>query len=181
MTEPLQEIIEEPLGDDDLRYYFSKARILKYNQLVQYSSIEALLPEERDFCFLLIEDSPNRGHWVALLRHHNQIEFFDSFGGKVDSQLSWSCPSVRRGLGQCKTHLSDLLNQSPFEVVYNPIPYQQDGQDINTCGRHCVLRIVSRFSPENLNLSDYYSLMKYWKKQTGQTYDEIVASLITRT
>ncbi len=179
-TPPLQEIIQEPLGDDDIRYYFPEARILKYNQLVQYPTIEDLLPENQDFCFLLYEDSPNKGHWVLILRNNDQIEYFDSYGGKVDSPLEWTPCSTRHQLGQTVPYLSNLLNKSPFEVVYNPIAYQEDKQDINTCGRHAVARVCSRFGPDNMDLPNYYKLLRFWKKQTEASYDTIISALVDR-
>jgi hypothetical protein len=55
------------------------------------------------------------------------------------------------------------MNKCKYKVVYNPIKYQEDEEDINTCGRHCVFRILNLMA-KGRNL-----------------YDEIVAEYIDKT
>jgi hypothetical protein len=178
--EALEEVIEEPLGDDDIRHYLPNAKIMKYSQLSNYPTIDDLLPKNIDFAILLYEDAPNKGHWVCVCKYKPYIEFFDSYGGSPDSQLSWVPSGVRKELDQCKTYLTDLMNKCKYKVVYNPIKYQDDEDDINTCGRHCVFRILNLMA-KGRNLSDYYKLMQYIKGKTDLNYDEIVAEYIDKT
>ena len=42
------------LDDDDVRHYLPDARILKYNELSKYKTIEQLLPKHKSFVILLI-------------------------------------------------------------------------------------------------------------------------------
>ena len=63
-----EEVEAEPMGDDDIKHYFPGAKVIVYNDLSKYGDITELLPTDRDFCFMLIESSENRGHWVALSR-----------------------------------------------------------------------------------------------------------------
>lgn len=174
-----EEIIEDPLGDDDIRFYLPNAKIMKYSELENYKDINDLLPKNKDFAVILYEDSPNKGHWTAVLKYEPYLEFFDSYGGYPDTQLGWvPCP-IRKVLKQTKPLLTDLFNKSDYQIIYNPIKYQKDNNDINTCGRHCVFRIINLLKGGN-SLSDYYNLMKQLKNETGESYDEIVANIITK-
>lgn len=173
------EIIETPLGDDDIRYYLPNAKIMKYSDLKKYNNIEDLLKHNKDFVVLLVEDSPNKGHWISVLRYDPYIEYFDSYGGKVDEPLNWISKNQRIKLNQDKKLLSNLFNKTKMKVIYNPIDYQEDNmnKDINTCGRHTIFRIKNLLDC-NRSLGDYYNLMGGIKKKSGNSYDEIISHLI---
>lgn len=177
--EKLEEIVETPMDDSQIKSYLPGVRILKYSELDDKNTIEDVLTKDNDYVILLIEDSPNKGHWVCMCRYGNTIEFFDSLAGKPDSQLSWTPMSMRKKLGQGKKILTDLLMETPKKVVYNPVKYQEESSDINTCGRHCIFRIKNML--EGKNLDDYYKLMKHMKENTGKSYDEIVSMFIQKT
>lgn len=171
-----QEVVEaEPMGDDDIKRYFPNAKIIVYNDLSNYADIKELLPKDRDFAFMLIESSENRGHWVAISRYGNTVEFFDSYGGKPDSQLKWNSKNKNEELGQAG-QLSQLLAKHRGNVVFNPIRYQGNGNDINTCGRHCTFRIQNM--KDGKNLDQYYNHMKALKNNMELDFDGIVANFI---
>lgn len=172
-------IIETPLGDDDIRRYLPNSKIMKYSDLSKYNNIEDLLKKNKDYAFILYEDSPNKGHWVSILRYDPYIEYFDSYGGKVDDPLNWISKDQRKKLGQDKKLLSKLFDKTKLKVIYNPINYQEDNmtKNINTCGRHSVFR-VKNLTDCNRDLNSYYELMGGIKKKSGNKYDEIVSHLI---
>jgi len=174
--EKLEEIVESPMDDSQIKSYLPNIRILKYSELNDANKIEDILTKDNDYFILLIEDSPNKGHWVCMSRYGNTIEFFDSLAGKPDSQLNWTPMDMRKKLGQGKKILTDLLMETPKKVVYNPVKYQEESTDINTCGRHCIFRIKNML--EGKNLDDYYKLMKQLKENTGKSYDELVSMFI---
>ena len=174
--EHLEQIEETPMGDGDIRLYYPNAKIISYKTLKKYSSIFQLLPQEKSYFFLLIEDSPNRGHWVVVTRLKDRIEFFDSYGGAPDSQLKWIPPDERAVLGQDKKLLTDLLKKSGFKIYYNPYSYQDEDYDIQTCGRHCVLRVKTM--TEGKDLDGHYKFINQMKNSSGMTYDEVVSFFI---
>ena len=174
--EDIEENIEEPLGDDDLRRYLPDALILKYSKLARYKSIDELLPGQMNYCILLYEDSPNKGHWVCVSKYDNTVEFFDSYGGAPDTQLNWNAEIINQKLNQ-KPFLTNLFDSSTYDIIYNPIDYQGDHDDINTCGRHCVFRILNLIQ-KGKTLKKYYDMMKMLKKKTGATFDDIVSFFI---
>lgn len=176
MNIDLEEIEETPMGDDAIHHYFPNCKILKYSELQGYGSFDEMLPKEKDFAFLLLEESPNKGHWLGLLKYGDTAEVFDSYGGKPDSWLKWNNPEKNKQLGQGHKSLTDLLQDHPGRVVYNPIHYQGEGSDINTCGRHVALR--TKKMKEGMNLDQYYQWMERQKKDSGKDYDEIVSNFI---
>lgn len=183
-----KKIIASPLGDDDIKKYLPDAKIMKYTDLKKFKTIEELLPENKSYAIILYENQKNKGHWVAIMRYNDKkrgdlIEFFDSLAddGKPDSQLNWVSNETNKFLGQGKPILTPLLNSSNLPVIYNKFKFQsegnkRDGNSINTCGKHCVFRIINLLK-HNRNLEDYFKLMSKSKKQSKNTYDEIVAHL----
>jgi hypothetical protein len=124
---------------------------------------------------MLIESSENKGQWVALTRYNDTLEFFDSYGGKPDSQLKWNSSTKNEALGQDKKYLTNLLASHDGHVVYNPIKYQGNG-DVNTCGRHCTFRIQNM--KDGKNLDAYYNHMKSLKNNMNVDFDGVVANFI---
>jgi hypothetical protein len=181
------EIIKEPLGDDDIRFYLPNAPIMKYSELNKYKIIEQLLPKENTYAFLLYENSKNKGHWVVISRYkylksdkEDLIEFFDSYGEKIDEELNWNAEEQNRMLGQGHKILTELLKKTNKKVIYNPFKYQGDeNNNINTCGRHCVFRIKNLLDCKR-NLNQYYTFMKEIKVESGNTFDEIITHLIDK-
>lgn len=170
-----------PMGDNDIRSYCPSDRIYSYSQLANINSIDELLPNEKDSCFILYEHSKNNGHWVCLSRYIEEgepiLEFFDSYGGDLDSQLNWTDKQTRIGLGINKAFLSDLVDKSGLDVINNKKNYQKSNPLIATCGRWCVLR-AKLLDNKNLVLEEFHKVMKKIKKKTGMNYDEIVSILI---
>lgn len=179
----INEIKAEPMGDDDIKKYFPNAKILKYSELQNYQNITQLLPQNKTFFFLLYEHAPNEGHWVAVLRYRDDdsgkdtIEYFCSYGTKIDGPLTWSGLDRRIQLGQDKPYLSMLLDKSPFNIVYNKVQYQSKKSGIATCGAYDTLR-VGEMVRHNTNLSEFTSMLEEVKKATGLSYDDIVANLV---
>jgi len=180
-----EEIIETPMGDDDIKFYLPNSKIIKYSELSKYKNIDELLPNNKDFVFCLYEESKNSGHWTALTKHLKNgkliISYFDSYGGKIDEPLNWLSKSENINLHQDRKLLSNLLNKCPYKVEYNPIKYQSEDKahDINSCGRHATF-YVKNLTDCNRDLDQYYKLMYEIKRDSGNSYDEIVSHLINK-
>ena len=178
-VEEVEEVIEEPMGDDDIRQYLPTAKIITYDELNKYRNIEQILNNPTDYLIILYRNSPSRGHWVCLLKYNDTIEFFDPYGLEPDKELKWESCSTNQKLGQGYEKLTELLNNTDRNVIYNPIKYQKVDGDINTCGRHCVFRILHLLK-YNYSLPQYYFKMKELKDKYSVDYDYIVASYIDK-
>ena len=180
----IEEIKSEPMGDDDILKYFPNAKILKYSELKNYNDITQLLPKNKSFFFLLYEHAPNNGHWIAVLRYRDDddgkdtIEYFCSYGTKIDEPLTWTSLDRRIQLGQDKPLLSMLLDKSPFKIVYNKVQYQSKKSGVATCGAYDTLR-VGEMLRHNTNLREFNEMLEEVKKATGMSYDAIVSNLVS--
>lgn len=181
-------LISSPLGDDDIKKFLPDAKIIKYSELKNYDSITDLLPNNKSYVIILYENEPNSGHWTAIMRYKKDdeeyIEFFDSLAddGKPDSELKWIPKEQNIKLGQGKKLLTEKLKKGNIPVIYNKLKFQsegnqKDGHNINTCGKHCVFRIINLLD-KDMSLSDYIEFMEGVKKDSGNTYDQIVSHLV---
>ena len=133
-----------------------------------------MLPNKKDYVVILIEDNENHGHWCSLSKFKNRYQWFDAYGNPVDADLKWTPMSVRKSLHEDMPYLTKLLNESDLDCIYNNIKYQEMDPGINTCGDH-TCHYLSRMLHQNMDLGDYYKLMKEIKRRSGYNYDEIVA------
>jgi len=173
----IKQTIATPLSDADIREYLPNANIIKYSELSKYPTLNDLLPEEKSFCILLYEESPNSGHWTVVSKPaHDTVEYFDSYGGYVDAPLNWTPESNRVGLGQATPYLSNLFNRCKENVVYNKVKYQKEGQHINDCGRWCVLRTLKMM--KGLDLDEFHKYVKEEDKKYVGDKDAFVAQII---
>jgi len=177
----VEETIEEPMDDGDIRQYLPNAKIMRYSALAKLNDIEQLLPKDKSYVVLLYENTPGSGHWVALMRYGKTIEFFCSYGSKIDAPLSWQNPKDNAMLGQSRPFLSILLKKAKdrFRAIYNPVAYQSKKQGVATCGAWDVMRI-NQLINHNQDLHEFHDYMESVKKETGLTYDEIVVNYVSK-
>ena len=168
-----------PLSDDDIRTILGKdTKILEYKDLTKYSSIDQLLPKPTDYCILLYELQKDSGHWTAILKYDDIVEFFDPYGLKYDNELAWISNNIKAKLHEDQPLLSNLLNNTNHTIIYNKTRFQSMKSDVSTCGDHCAHRIY-RLIHNDFNLDEYISYMKHIKDEHGLTYDEIVSEFVS--
>ena len=159
----LQEQKSHSLTDAEvLELVKGKAKVVTYDQLRRYDSIDQLL-RPHGAVFLLYQQQKNHGHWVALFKRENnkgnvEIEFFDPYGFFPDEQLFWTDKEVRQQLHHDYPHLTKLLYKSPrnYDLIYNEHKFQKFGKGVNTCGRWCVHRLQNR----DKSLQSYLGMVK---------------------
>jgi hypothetical protein len=179
----LRQIITEPMSDADLEVYLPQAKIFMFRELKGYPTIQSILRKPRDYMILLYEHTPQNGHWVAVLRYENTIEFFCPYGSSPyspNSPLEWNTPEENVVVDATHNYLEDLLNKAKtdgWEVIYNKMDFQEKRDNVNTCGAFCVWRVLCLIE-DNMNLSAFQNGMKELHKRMGISYDEIVADAI---
>jgi hypothetical protein len=166
------------LSDSDIRRILGHdCKIIEYYELSEYDSLERLLPKPLDYVVILYEDRPDRGHWTALSRYNDVFSFLDPYGYSPDKELLWTPMKMRKLLGQSEPYLTELIHRTDKEVRFNNVRYQELESGINTCGSHvcCYLFHVIH---KHMSLQDYCNYMKYTRRRTGLTYDEIVSEFV---
>ena len=167
---PLDEVEAYALGDDDLQQILEPdTHIFTYPYLKKVKDIDEVFdPYGRAIMLYLTEDRKT-GHWVALIRRPDQIEFFDPYGERPDAQLKWNSKNKNDELDQEKPLLSRLLRQKGLPVIYNKHEFQKEGGDIATCGRHCAVRLMFK----DLPLPQYAEMIE----KSGLSPDEFVSRM----
>lgn len=151
------------LTDSDVvKLVDGKAKVVLYEDMKDYDTIDELL-KPHGAVFILYQQQPNSGHWVALFKredkHGNaEIEHFDSYGVFPDDELFFTEKRMRKRLHHDKPYLTELLYKAPrnYDLIYNEHPFQKYGKGINTCGRWAVHRLQHR----DLSLKDYVKMFK---------------------
>jgi hypothetical protein len=179
--------LETMISDDDFNRYFSDApsKLIKYSELANINNIDELLPEEQDYRIILTESQRNSGHWCVILKYNDPktgkkyIEWFDSYSGKPDSELSFIPSSINKMLGQDKHYLSKILKtvKEPYNILYNATRYQKLKDGINTCGSWCILRLMLHHI--GYSLADFKKFIKESSKMQGnKPYDILVCDWV---
>ena len=125
----INKIVKKPLSDDELKVILGKdLKIVMYPDLAKYSSIEQLLPNQNDYCVILIVESETKystvGHWCALLKYDGIYEWFDPYGNDVDVDLmTWMDAKTRLSLNENKPYLTFLLKGRKY--IYNKVKYEK--------------------------------------------------------
>jgi hypothetical protein len=156
------------LSDSDIRKLLGgDISIMTYPELKHIKNIDDCFDSQGRCIILFLTESETSGHWTALLKRGDHIEFFDPYGDSVGGVLKEIPEERRQALDQTRPYLQNLLKASPYKVSYNKNPFQIDKPGINTCGRHCVVRLLH----PDLDINEYKALIK----SSGMTPDDFVS------
>jgi hypothetical protein len=180
--EEMKKTLAYSLSDADIRHILGQGtKIIEFKDMDMFKTIYDLLPNEKDFAVVLVEQKDNSGHWVMLLRDKNRIEQFDSYGCTLESELNFVSQAMNRMLGQSKQEFHTLMKtiDDEDELVFNKARLQAEDPAISTCGRHCCLRALMH----NLgySLEEYLQFLDDHHEETGLPIDVIVSKFVPLT
>lgn len=123
----------------------SKINVIDYPNLWIYNDLDDLLGAN-GACSILYMTSKNYGHWTLLMRKDSDtIEFFDSYGGDIDSELNFSEPKYNQIGPYFVPGLSILFLASKYkQIEYSKTKMQFMNQNVQTCGKWCLFRYFTR-------------------------------------
>lgn len=146
------------LSFDDLEKMLGKqsafTKLINYNDLKEATSIEQVFGRDKAVIILMsieAKNAPKVGHWIALLDKPGLIEHFDSYGFSVDQELA---------ITHEQNLLKKLLSTSGKKVAQSRRKFQQIREQVNTCGRWCVVRI-KHFEMSVTQFSDFIDKLHY--------------------
>jgi hypothetical protein len=174
MPPNIDEIKKYALSNDDINEILEPdTKIFTYPQFATVSDIEQMFDKLGRCVFLFLTLSETAGHWLCMfLREDGSIEYFDSYGDKPEAQRKWISQEKLEELGEEEPYLFNLLKESGKKVYYNTYPYQTDRNDINTCGRWCVARLIMK---DYSNLQFYNAVRQDMKEKGITKFDDWVA------
>jgi hypothetical protein len=178
LIEHYEKELERMFSDKDFERYFGGGKVIKYSELDNYATINDLLPKDKDFRIILVESQYNQGHWVAVLKYGNIIEWFNSYGTKPEYDFKFIPTFTKHLLGQGGNLLTKLLKtkNKGQKVYYNKKKFQKIIDGINTCGRWCVARILAMRC--GYELDDFINKVDEKVEETGKPSDILVIDWI---
>ena len=148
-------------------------QIIKYSELINYNSLDKLLPNQFDFKIILLETNRNQGHWVCVIRMNNTIELFNSYGVPIDYEWKFIPDSIERMLGQSTRYLTNLIKKdNNFKIVSNKYKFQSNNPSTATCGRWVILRIET--ARMGYKLEDFINMIDKQVEKSGMPSDILV-------
>ena len=144
----LSKLEAESLSYNDIEYMLDgKVNVVTYPELGDYETLDDLLgPYGR--CVLLYMTGENFGHWTCVIKVNDDlVEVYDSYGIKPDRELNFIPNHLKESKRQDYAYLSQLLDDSPYQLSYNQHKMQKFAKGISTCGRWCVARCFYQHWP----------------------------------
>lgn len=174
-----KEELARMMSDADFKRYFGgDGKIIKYSDLSNYNTINDLLPNDKDFRVVLIENKYNQGHWVALLKYGDIIEWFNSYGTKPEYDFKFIPTPIKNFLGQGGNLLTNILKtkDKKQKVYYNKKKFQTINDGVNTCGRWVIARCLAMQC--GYELDDFIDKVEEKHEETGKPFDILVVDWI---
>lgn len=120
-------------------------------------------------------DDDNNGHWTCIIEISKKnadygdilpgAMLFDPVGNEVDDL------ALRK---QISPKLLQMMLDEGFHPHYNEYRYQRSKQDINTCGRWVIYRLLNK----DLSNNEFHSLIKEQQKKRGiSDLDDLIVAL----
>jgi len=152
----LEEVRSYPLSNDDINRILGGTKIYSYPELAEFPTLDDALDSKGRMVVLYLTEDRNTGHWVCVWKDGKSVRYFDPYGNAPEVPKSWNTRLKNMRLGQAPNYMLKLLKGEGLPVFYNAHPYQHQGDDVNTCGRHVVTRLLLK----DLGDEDYYELVK---------------------
>jgi hypothetical protein len=163
------------LSDIDIQKILGGTSVVKYSELHSMDSIDDIFDNFGRCMMLYLTTDEYTGHWTCLIRddEHKTIEFFDPYGGYApDGQRKWLPKEKQIELGEDKPLLTKMIKDAGYKILSNPYHFQEESEDINTCGRHCCARLLLSYVP----LKEYKKIID----DSGMTPDKFVTDFTSQ-
>lgn len=163
------------LSDDDIRDLLGGSiRITTYPDLDKVQHIDEIFDKHGRAILFVPQQNEQQGHWTALIKKRNMIEFFDPYGDPPEAQKDTIDDAQLRKMHMTEPLLAELLTNNPYKIIYNKVPLQKLEDDVNTCGRHAVCRLLYHKYP----LEKYREIVQRYGANPDEfviklTYDEL--------
>lgn len=158
------------LGDDDIRKLLgSGIKITTYPDLEKMHSIDQLFDKWGRAILFIPQQNEQQGHWTALIKRGKTVEFFDPYGEPPEAQKDNLDEMQLEKMRMNEPLLAEILTNNPYKIIYNKVQLQKLSNDVQTCGRHCVARLLYYKQP----------IQKYREtiQKSGLNPDEFVMEL----
>jgi hypothetical protein len=176
----MRKLKAQSMSDDDIH------KILPGIPLTLYSDLDDCtygnLVDNRGRGMVLFVQSETAdtiaGHWLGLCRlPSGSVLVFDPYGGKQDPwylNSTWISGRAQKRFDEESPQLARVIQKSGLNVTFNPTRYQKDAANINTCGRHCIVRLLH----DHLSNDAYGEWMRAQDSDPDTVVTEITEELL---
>lgn len=166
----MEEAKSYALSDGDIRHLLgSGIKITTYPDLAKVRHIDELFDRHGRAILFVPQQNEQQGHWCCLIKRGKTIEFFDPYGEPPEAQKDTLDNAHLAKMRMTAPLLADILTDNPYKVIYNKVQLQELDGDVNTCGRHCVARLLHHKFP----IQKYRSMIE----RSRMSPDEFVVKL----
>ena len=159
MDKLITRIYEQDLNGTDIDYLTKgKAKVILYEDLQNVNNILDIFGFFDAVIMLFPVKSNTNGHWIAIMKNNKTqtITHWDPYGFSWIEEMPYTQNKyVKMNL---LGNLYNLAKYNGWNVQWNKYKFQEQKNNINTCGRHCCIRV--RF--------DYLDNDKYAKMMLNQ-------------
>lgn len=162
------------LTQDDIQYLIPGITVTLYPDL-DGKTLDDLLDRSGRGMVLFVEHEDNDsidGHWLALARQREGLLMFDPYGGHAEPWFldrTFVSDRTLKTLDEDAPKLDIIVKRANIKPIYSPTRYQRMVKGVDTCGRHCVVRLWNH----EKNDSEY----KMYLQSYGEDYDKTVTDL----
>lgn len=167
--------LDYSLSFSDIKNIYPEAKLIPYSEIIDYDNIFDLIGDTGK-CIILYLFTETSGHYVALFIRGNKISYFDSYGFPPEEAYKFMKREARH-LNQDQPYLFELMHKSGKKFEYNPYQIQKWESGMNTCGKHCIVRIAN----DHLTPEQYYKKISKIQQETGLSFDQIVNNIFTNS
>jgi hypothetical protein len=134
----LKETEALPLPMDVLHKMAGKGnacRVITYDDIAKAHKLSDVLNETHPYAIVLVMDHKKGGsvgHYIAIWLRDKKVFFFDAYAHRVKALLDL--------MGNSDA-LIRLVHAADCTLVPNKKQFQEYGDKISTCGRHCCVRL----------------------------------------
>lgn len=164
----IDELISKPISNKEMYIYLGRENVVVkgYDELHSKMDLDDLFDGLDSLIILYLIKGQNSGHWCCLLRKGKNIEFFDSYGKKLDYSLKYNDERL--------PIISEILLKNGVKHVENNMyDFQSSDSRVSTCGRYCVFRVQNK----NLSLKQFQD--GFLKSKFPKKFFDVFITLLT--
>ena len=178
MGDDLKQMMGYSLYANQITSYLKKhkiaCKVITYNKVKNFKTIDQMLGKD-GCCVLLYLSKEGYGHYVSVFKRGKSIiEVFDSYKDmKPDQELKYVSKEENEKFHQDNPYLTALLYTSGKQIHYNNYAMQKMDNNISTCGRWAIVRILHR----DKSIDAFNKWIKSECAKWKMTPDELVTSM----
>ena len=173
----LQDLKKYSLSDSDITGILH-LKPIPYPKLNNVFNIDEIFEVGKNYAIILYLTDVNVGHWIALLKYDDTIEWYDSYGGNpihIRKELNITKEDTDMLNEHDGSLIEDLAYRSGYRFIWNTKRRQIMRDGVNSCGDHAIFRCLFH----HLNLKEYNNMMdSLLKKHPGINADDLVTGYV---